>query len=277
MNYLEFKFTIEPSVPFQEILIYELGEIGFESFTEDESGLNAYIPETDFSKAALEELYLFKMEDELSLSYKMNSIPQQNWNAEWEKNFAKVTVDDYCEIIAPFHEASTNTKFQILIEPKMSFGTGHHDTTYMMMQLMRTLEIKDKRVMDMGCGTGVLAILAFLKEAKHVVAVDIDEWAYENTVENCERNKANTIEVHQGGAEKVNGNVFDIFIANINRNILLRDLEIYANSMDDGADLLLSGFFVTDFDQMHEKLSSLGLTMKNKIERNNWCALHYKK
>jgi ribosomal protein L11 methyltransferase len=276
MNYLEFKFKIEPVNPFQDILIYELGNIGFESFTQDEQEVMAYIAECEFNKESLDELYLFTQEG-VSLSYQTTSIPQQNWNAEWERNFPKVTVDDYCEIIAPFHEPSDAVKFQIHIEPKMSFGTGHHDTTFMMMQLMRTLDIKGKRVMDMGCGTGVLAILAFLEEAKQIVAVDIDDWAYENTIENCERNNSPSIEIHKGGADKIGASIFDIFIANINRNILLRDLDTYVKSMAVGADLLLSGFFVTDFDQMHQKLMALGLTQVKKVDRNNWCALHYKK
>tara|TARA_R110002049_G_scaffold278391_6_gene457188 strand:+ start:13173 stop:14003 length:831 start_codon:yes stop_codon:yes gene_type:complete len=276
MNYLEFKFKIEPVNPFQDILIYELGNIGFESFTQDEEEVIGYIAEAEFNKAQLDDLYLFT-QDEVTLTYQTNSIPQQNWNAEWERNFPKVTVDDYCEIIAPFHEPSKEVKFQIHIEPKMSFGTGHHDTTFMMIQLMRTLNLKDKRVMDMGCGTGVLAILAYLEGARKIVAVDIDEWAYENTIENCERNNAQSIEIHKGGVDKIGGNVFDTFIANINRNILLRDLESYVKSMVEGADLLLSGFFVTDFDQMDTKLTSLGLKKVNKIERNNWCAMHYKK
>jgi ribosomal protein L11 methyltransferase len=276
MNYLEFKFKVSPLVPYQEILMYELGEMGFESFTEESDGLNAYITEDAFSEESLKELYLFADEN-VQITFEKQLIPQQNWNAEWERNFPKVTVDDYCEIIAPFHDKSTDCEFSILIEPKMSFGTGHHDTTFMMIQLMRQLELKDKKVMDMGCGTGVLAILAKFEEASIVTAVDIDDWAYENTLENVERNKTTEIEVLQGGAEQAKGKMFDVFIANINRNILLRDLPTYSESMNKGADLLLSGFFVTDFEHLDQKLKELGLSQINKIERNNWCALHYKK
>ncbi len=276
MNYLEFSFKIAPVNPFQEILIHELGEIGFESFTVEEDTVNAYITEADFNQQLLDELYLFS-QDDVTLTYEQKVIPQQNWNAEWEKNFPKVVVDDYCEVIAPFHEPSTDVKYHIHIEPKMSFGTGHHDTTFMMMQLMRTIDLSGKRVMDMGCGTGVLAILAHLEGAAAIAAVDIDEWAYENTIENCQRNSAESIEVKKGGAEQVNGNIFDIFIANINRNILLRDLPTYVNSMAEGADLLLSGFFTTDVDHLHEKLAELGLAKVTDRTRDNWCALHYKK
>jgi ribosomal protein L11 methyltransferase len=276
MNYLEFSFKITPLQPFQEILIHELGEIGFESFTVEEEIVNAYIAQADFKQEALDELYLFSQEG-VTLSYEQKLIPQQNWNAEWEKNFPKVVIDDYCEVIAPFHEPSAGVKHHIHIEPKMSFGTGHHDTTFMMMQLMRTLNISGKRVMDMGCGTGVLAILAYLEGAAKVSAVDIDEWAYENTIENCQRNSSESIEVIKGGAEQVNGHIFDVFIANINRNILLRDLPTYVNAMTEGADLLLSGFFTTDVEQLDKKLIELGLTKVTDKTRDNWCALHYKK
>ncbi|MBR9831166.1 50S ribosomal protein L11 methyltransferase [bacterium] len=276
MNYLEFKFKVSPLVPYQEILMYELGEMGFESFTEESDGLNAYIAEDEFSEDQLSELYLFT-DDSVQISFEKQLIPQQNWNAEWERSFPKVTVDDYCEIIAPFHEKSTDCEFSILIEPKMSFGTGHHDTTFMMMQLMRQLDLSDKLVMDMGCGTGVLAILAKLEGASGVTAVDIDDWAFENTLENIERNNVSEIEVLKGGAEKAKGKSYDVFIANINRNILMRDLPAYAETMKTGADLLLSGFFITDFEQLDQKLKELGFSKVNKVQRNNWCALHYKK
>jgi len=276
MNYIEFKFKVNPLVPYQEILMYELGELGFESFTEEADGLNAYISENEFSEERFNELYLFA-DESVQISFEKLLIPQQNWNAEWEKSFPKVSVDDYCEIIAPFHEKSTDCEFSILIEPKMSFGTGHHDTTFMMIQLMRQLELKDKKVMDMGCGTGVLAILAKLEGASTVTAVDIDDWAYENTLENIERNNTSEIEVLQGGAEQAKGKEYEVFIANINRNILLRDLPVYSESMSSGAELLLSGFFVTDFEHLDLKLKELGFSQLNKIERNNWCALHYKK
>lgn len=276
MNYLEIKFNIQAFDLYKDVLIYELGEIGFESFTEENNQINAYINENDFDENQLKQIYLFDMDD-VSIQYQITKIPQQNWNAEWEKNFPKVQVNAFCEIIAPFHQADSSIKHSIIIEPKMSFGTGHHDTTYMIISLMESLDFKDKSVLDMGCGTGVLAILAQKLHAKHIVAIDIDEWAFENTLENIDRNDAESIIVYQGGAEQIADQKFDFILANINRNILLNDMEVYEAALNNNGEILLSGFFVTDFEILNQKLESLNLKKINQIERNNWCALHYAK
>ncbi len=274
MNYLEIQFELSPMEIYKDILIYELGEIGFESFMEEENLIKAYINETDFDELQLKNIYLFSLED-ATISYQITKIPPQNWNAEWEKNFPKVQVNAFCEIIAPFHEVDSSIKHSILIEPKMSFGTGHHDTTYMIISLMEVMVFKNKAILDMGCGTGVLAILAHALQANPIVAIDIDEWAYENTLENMDRNNAESIVVSKGGAEQIGNQKFDIILANINRNILLNDMESYVNALNPKGEILLSGFFVTDFEQLNQKLESLNMKKLNKIERNNWCALHY--
>ena len=272
-NYLEFRFLIEPLQPASEILIAELGYLGFESFVENEDGVTAYIPKEEYEEDLLAGVHILQSE-EFEITYSCDEIEQVNWNEEWEKNFSPILVDDKCSVRAPFHP-QPDVEFDIVIEPKMSFGTGHHATTHMMIQHILKNEWEGKTVLDMGCGTGVLAILTALKGAKAVDAIDIDNWCYQNTLENIERNSVDYIQVDEGGAELLEGRKFDVILANINRNILLRDLPVYVESLNEGGDIYLSGFYSEDIPLIQKKCEELKLRYVEHFERNNWVAVKF--
>lgn len=271
-TYIEYDFKIKPAVPATEILVAELGEVGFESFVEQDSGLLAYILKSEWNKDILGPLFILNNPDfEITWSYR--EIAQQNWNETWEKNFHPIRVGDKCMVRAPFHE-SEGVPFDIVIEPKMSFGTGHHETTHMMLQHMLNEDFEGKTVLDMGCGTGVLAILAKMKGASLVEAVDIDEWCYLNSLENAERNQCD-IKVYQGDSALLAGKKYDIILANINRNILLEDIPIYANCLQPGGLLFLSGFYLEDLNAISSKCGGYGLQFAKNLEKNNWISAKY--
>ena len=272
-NYLEFNFKIEPLQPASEILVAELGYLGFESFVEEEDGITAYIPAEEYEDDLLAGVHILQSED-FEITYSKGEIEQVNWNEEWEKNFSPIMVDDVCSVRAPFHP-EPDVEYDIVIEPKMSFGTGHHGTTHMMIQHILKNDWNDKAVLDMGCGTGVLAILASLKGAKFVDAIDIDNWCYQNTLENVGRNDCDNINVEEGGAELLQDRKYDMILANINRNILLRDLPIYVECLNKGGDLFLSGFYEEDIPIIKEACIKLGLTYIEYFERSNWVALKF--
>jgi ribosomal protein L11 methyltransferase len=272
-NYLEFKFKIEPLQPASEILVAELGYLGFESFVEDEDGISAYIPAEEYEDDLLVGVHVLQSK-EFEITYSKTEIDQVNWNEEWEKNFSPIMVDDVCSVRAPFHE-EPDTEFDIVIEPKMSFGTGHHATTHMMIQHILKNNWEDKTVLDMGCGTGVLAILSSLKGAKIVDAIDIDNWCYQNTLENIARNECDTINVEEGGAELLQDRQYDMILANINRNILLRDIPVYVNCLNRGGNLFLSGFYEEDIPVIKKACEALNLKYIEHFERNNWVALKF--
>lgn len=271
--YIEYNFTFSPKEPISEILIAELGNVGFESFVETENGVTAYIQKTDWSAEMLADVFVLNS-DEFSIEYNQNEVPQTNWNAEWEKNFEPIQVDDLVSIRAPFHE-NPNLKYDIVIEPKMSFGTGHHETTHMMVQHLLQLDLENKKVLDMGCGTGILAIFAEMKGAKPLDAIDIDNWCYENSVENVTRNNCENISVYEGDATLLVDKKYDVIIANINRNILLMDMKVYTNCLREGGILLLSGFYEQDIPVIDAEVIKYGLKLEKFIQRNNWVALKY--
>lgn len=274
-NYLEYRFLIEPLQPASEILIAELGYAGFESFVENEDGVTAYIPVEEVDEEILAGIHVLHS-DEFNITYSTKEIEQVNWNIEWEKNFSPILVDDKCSVRAPFHE-QPDTEYDIVIEPKMSFGTGHHATTHMMLQFILKDDWEGKKVLDMGCGTGVLAILAEMRGAKEIDAIDIDNWCYQNTMENVERNNCELISVYEGGAELLEGRSYDSIIANINRNILLDQIPLYSNCLLNGGNLFLSGFYTEDIPAIEEKCKEHGLMMKEQLERENWTALSFVK
>jgi len=269
-HYYEYHFTIQPVAPASEILIAELGELGFESFVENEDGITAYVPEEQFADDLLDEVQILKSE-EFSIDFKVKKIERVNWNEEWEKNFTPILVDDECSVRAPFHD-KPDTRFDIVIEPKMSFGTGHHSTTHMMIQHILKNDWEGKSVLDMGCGTGVLAILARMKGATPVEAIDIDNWCYLNTLENIERNNCEDIKVEEGGAELLPGRKYDVILANINRNILLNDMATYVECLQKSGSIYFSGFYTEDLQAIKSACEKQGLKFIEHIERNNWVA-----
>tara|TARA_R100000935_G_C2830979_1_gene165071 strand:+ start:65 stop:898 length:834 start_codon:yes stop_codon:yes gene_type:complete len=272
-NYLEFQFKINPLQPGSEILIAELGYAGFESFVENEDGITAYIQTEEYKEGMLEDIQILDS-DEFEISFTSTEIEQVNWNSEWEKNFNPIVVADKCSVRAPFHE-KPDTEYDIVIEPKMSFGTGHHATTHMMLQHILNNEWDGKSVLDMGCGTGVLAILAEMKGATSLDAIDIDNWCYLNTLENVERNNCKHIKVYEGTAELLEGKHYDVVIANINRNILLEDIPTYSKCLSSKGKLFLSGFYTEDIPVIEEVCNKNGLKFESKLVEDNWTAVSF--
>lgn len=271
--YIGYHFKVEPKELGTEILIAELGEKPFESFIETEEGFSAYIQKEFWTENVLEDLYLLSS-PEFTISYTYEEIEQVNWNEEWEKNFEPIDVDGKCHVRAPFHP-KTSAEFDIVIEPKMSFGTGHHETTHMMIQHLLDMNVANMKTLDMGCGTAILAILAEMKGAHPIDAIDIDNWCYLNSIENAERNNCHQISVYEGDAELLKGKKYDLIIANINRNILLNDMQQYVDCMNPNGVLLLSGFYNEDIPFIDASCTEKGLTFVKKLERNNWVSLKY--
>ena len=269
MDYQGLIFKISPLFPARDILTARLAEIGFESFVESEDGLEAYIPQSDYNK---EEVLKIKElnSNEWSISFEEKSFEDQNWNATWEATFQAIEVGDFVRVRAPFHEEKQGFNHEVLIQPQMSFGTGHHQTTYLIMKNMADLDYKEKEVLDMGCGTGILAILAEKLGAKKIDAIDIDPWSFQNTQENIELNGSKEIQAILGGVEAIPDRKYDVIIANINRNILQAQLPRYAEAMKVGASLYLSGFFETDVPVLQEQAASLGIQMKKVDDKEGW-------
>lgn len=273
MIYIGYEFLIEPLQPASDILIAELGDVGFESFVESETGISAYIQKPDWYEGILEGIEILKS-DEFSISYNFEEIEQQNWNQEWENNFHPIVVDDLCTVRAPFHEIPS-TKYDLIIEPKMSFGTGHHETTHMMIQHLLKNDLNETVVLDMGCGTAVLAILAEKLGAKKVDAIDIENWCYLNSLENAERNNCSNISVFEGDAALLGNTKYDVIIANINRNILLQDIQFYAKCLQSKGRLFLSGFYKEDIPLIETECKKHMLKLNEIIERGSWVSLKF--
>lgn len=274
-TYIAYHFKIEPKDPGAEILLAELGELAFDSFVETEEGLSAYIQNQLHTTDLLNDIYILN-NPEFKITYHVEEIEQVNWNEEWEKNFEPINVDDLCYVRAPFHEAK-NVPYEIVIEPKMSFGTGHHETTFMMMKHLLNIDVTNMEVLDMGCGTAILAILALMKGAKHADAIDIDNWCYLNSIENAERNNISNISVYEGDAALLatKTNKYDLVIANINRNILLNDMEAYAKTLKKDGIILFSGFYIEDIPAIEEAANQYNLHLEHLLERNNWASLKF--
>ena len=273
--YIAYDFNVSPKDPVTEMLIAQLGHIGFESFVENESGVVAYIQKKDWNSNKVEDLYLLNS-NEFDITFKYSEIEQTNWNKEWEKNFNPIQVNGQVSIRAPFHD-NPSLNFDIVIEPKMSFGTGHHETTHMMVQHLLALDLKNKKVLDMGCGTGILAIFAEMKGAQPTDAIDIDSWCYQNSLENVQRNGCKYITVLEGDSSLLKGKEYDVVIANINRNILLSDMKIYTDCLREKGVLLLSGFYKEDISIIESEVIKHGLVLDKMIQKNNWVALKYMK
>jgi len=273
--YIAYDFNVSPKDPATEMLIAQLGHIGFESFVENENGVVAYIQKKEWNSNKVEDLYLLNS-NEFDITFKHSEIEQTNWNKEWEKNFNPIQVNGQVSIRAPFHE-NPSLNFDIVIEPKMSFGTGHHETTHMMVQHLLALDLKNKKVLDMGCGTGILAIFAEMKGAQPTDAIDIDSWCFENSLENVQRNGCKHITVLEGDSSLLKGREYDVVIANINRNILLSDMKTYTDCLSENGVLLLSGFYKDDISVIETEVIKYGLVLDKMIQKNNWVALKYMK
>lgn len=281
MKYTEVTLKIEPVEPFRDLLIDTLGNEGpYDSFVETPDGMKAYIPSDQFDPEWLKG-QLDQYTDSAHIAFTHEEMPDKNWNEEWEKQHKPVLVE--CAdghkiwVRAPFHEHRDDVDYEIEIEPKMSFGTAHHQTTYMMLSFVAELTMDNKRVLDMGCGTAVLAILSKMRGASQVEAIDIDEWAYNNAIENAQRNHVE-LTVHIGDARLLNDKKehFDIILANINRNILLNDMEHYVAALQKGGDLVISGFYESDVAALQQHAESLGMRLEQQKSRQGWCALRFR-
>ena len=270
MDYLEFKITCAED--FREILIAELAEIGFDSFLETETGLDAYAPEVDFNREAYEQV-IENYRDAAQIKVTEGKMPKVNWNEEWEKNYDPIAVDDLVYVRASFHESQPGFRHEIVINPKMSFGTGHHATTYQVLRLQGEIDHQGKRVLDVGSGTGILAIMAHLLGAREVEAFDIDDWCVDNGNENFDLNGLTT-RMGLGTIRQENPQgPFDIILANINKNVLLDELKIYADLLLSDGYLLLSGFYTEDIEDLVQEANKHGLELLKTSSKDNWAAL----
>lgn len=259
----------------KDLLIAELGEIGFDSFEDSEKGFSAYVRSANFDVQALETLLLREV-DGYHLDYEIQDVEEQNWNALWESNFNPIVVDDCCYVRATFHEAKPEYTYEIVIDPKMSFGTGHHQTTSMMLSYILENDFEGKKVLDMGCGTGILAILASQKGASSVLAVDYDSVCIDSVKENCELNNISNIESRLGSKEAIAGMAFDTILANINRNILLDQMATYAADLKKGGELYISGFYVEeDLPILKQCCEEHALAYESHKALDNWCAAKF--
>lgn len=274
MNYIELVCRVIPAEPWSEIIIAELAEIGFESFAETEEGFKAYVPSELFSEEEVKKVFERKRSPGPGeLSYTISEIGGKNWNAVWETNFEDVLIAGQCHIRAPFHNKVPGIAYDIVIEPKMSFGTGHHETTVLMIEWLLQTGLEGKDVLDMGCGTGVLAILAAKKGAAKVTAIDNYLFAYENTVENAARNGITDMRILHGDASLLGDETYDVIIANITRNVLLEDMAAYVEVLKPGGLLILSGFLSFDKDIIFAGANQHGLQHAGEKELKDWVAM----
>ena len=259
----------------RELLIADLGNVGFESFVETDDTVEAYIQSPDFSPEILTSEH-FRKNDFFHFEYSTEVIADQNWNEVWEQNyFEPLLIENKCLIRAPFHDTYPSAEYEIIINPRMAFGTGNHETTHLMILSILELEMKGKRVLDMGCGSGILSLFSSMKGASEITAIDIDEWSYNNTLENAELNQIRNIKVLLGDAGLLEEQSFDIILANIQRNILLQDMEAYRKVLNQGGELVMSGFYTADLASITEKAASLDLKLTATYERSDWCAARF--
>ncbi|MEJ2163735.1 MAG: 50S ribosomal protein L11 methyltransferase [Robiginitalea sp.] len=273
MRYIRCTLELHPPQPATEIFIATLSELGFESFEETDTGVKAYIQESHWNEDDFKALPLLD-NPEWNVQYGIEYIEPQNWNAVWEQDYTPITVGELCMVRAPFHpEPPARIQYDIVISPKMSFGTGHHQTTCLMLDCLLEMDLKEKAVLDVGSGTGVLAILAGMKGAGPIVAVDIDRWAFENCRENILRNGQEGIEVLKGDITSVKERKFDVVLANINKNVLLSQMEAYAEVLVPDGLLLLSGFFLKDLPDLRKSALEAGLKFERFREQEHWVAM----
>ncbi len=269
MTYYNYKITVVPEM--SEIVTAFLGDLGFDTFEETEEGVNAYIPKRVDNENVRETMA--DLQTQFGFTYSIEEIEPKNWNKEWEANFKPVIVRDFCAVRASFHEPIANVLHELVINPKMAFGTGHHETTYMVIDAMQSLDFQDKVVFDYGCGTGILAILASKLNAQYIDAVDIEEESYLNTIENSGINNVLNINAFEGTLETITGSNYQIILANINRNVILATLSDLKNKLVKGGDLIISGFMLEDEMILRNACEDNGLQVVNLFKRNNWLCM----
>jgi ribosomal protein L11 methyltransferase len=280
MKYVEVTFKTHPCTETVNDVVSALaGEIGFESFVECEGGVQAYIQQSLFDEAALAQMVADFPLPDTQIEYTAVEAEDKDWNEEWEKNFFQpIVIEDRCCIHSTFHHDTPPAEYEILINPQMAFGTGHHETTSSIIAELLDTDLLGKRVLDMGCGTSILAILASMRGAKEVTAIDIDDWCVNNSRDNIALNNCTNITVELGDAHSLAGREpFDVVIANINRNILLADMPAYAAVMKAGSQLLMSGFYVEDIPAIRQMAESLGFRFEHHREKNRWAAVKFVK
>ena len=271
MNYYACSFSNPDNEVLKDMFMELLGTIGFDSFMDTEDGFEAYCQESALDETELDEILRMEQFANVSL-LKKELIPDQDWNATWEASYDPVIINELCRIRAPFHKVEGTYKYDLIIEPKMSFGTAHHETTSQIIELMLHSDFTGLNLLDMGSGTGVLAILAKKLGSATTVAIDNDEWAYRNALDNIRLNDENDIVVELGDANTLNDRQFDIILANINRNILLRDMKEYVKCLVDGGKIFFSGFYEEDLVLITKEAERLGLKYSNHVTKNNWTA-----
>lgn len=270
-----YDFKVDPLYPGCEILIAQLSQLGFDSFQENNDGISAYIDSSVLSTVKVQDIQILNS-TEFNISFESNNVKKQNWNIKWESNFEPIYVDKICCVRAPFHKKS-NFKYDLVIEPKMSFGTGHHETTSMMISFILANSFYNSSVCDIGCGTAVLAILAEKRGANRIDAIDIDNWCYLNSIENIKRNNSENINVYEGEVEKLIHFKYDNIFANINLNVLLADIPIYSKMLNKDGVLYLSGFYKKDINSIEKVAEISNLSLVDSKVKNQWVALKFTK
>lgn len=266
--------TVSPTDLGRDLLISELADIGFEGFLETDEGVDAYIEEAELNINQAEEVFARLRTAEFEVSYTSSVAEDKNWNEEWEKNFDPVEIKDLCRIRAPFHESKSGFKEEIIIMPKMSFGTGHHATTSMMAEYLITTKVEGP-LLDMGSGTAVLAILARKLGVEDIDAIDIDDWAFENAPENCALNNMDDIIILQGDASLLGNKQYNTVLANINRNVLLEDIPVYASILSQNGQLFVSGFYTEDLNMIRDVAQKAGLIFNGNLTKDNWVSARF--
>ncbi|MEM8525951.1 MAG: 50S ribosomal protein L11 methyltransferase [Bacteroidota bacterium] len=273
MDYYQYRFHC--STELNEILIALLSQFPFDTFQEQEDGLEAYIP-ADLVESKIEE-NLSIWQQQFEFQYEKNFVKAQNWNAVWESNFQPIIVDEFCGIRADFHEPIPNVEHELIIQPKMAFGTGHHATTFQVIQMMEHLPLEGRRVFDYGCGTGILAILASKLGASTIDAIDIDEWSKENTEENATLNQVKTVEVWRGDLSTLRDNGYDCILANITFNVISSSLTSLYSKLHLGGYLITSGFFPADAERLKTQAGNLGLRVIRESQKGDWACVCFQK
>nr|MBC7613314.1 50S ribosomal protein L11 methyltransferase [Pseudopedobacter sp.] len=276
MNYIELVFTLITEEDFhQDLLISTLGEIGFDTFEETDFGFKAYITSAKFNQEEL-DTQLSEYHSFFGFSYEVNLIPQKNWNEVWESNFSPIEIKDQVYVRANFHPVKPTFKYEIVIDPKMAFGTGHHQTTAMIMEYLLETDVTDKKILDMGCGTGILAILASKLGAKDLVAIDNDEVCFDSTIENSQLNHIKNIKALCGSKEAIPNDQYDVILANINRNILIDQMESYAKVLKTDGLIFFSGFYEDpDLEIINEEARKYDLKYISHKKKDNWVAAKF--